>query len=142
MLEAAIASVPYDKWNQGIGKWFFSFNVYHVIDTAQFYMLSDPDDMNWGGRAGIDWEKVEDMQKEVLPKLTKDFVHSYLKETKEKMASLFNTMTDQDYLEKDGFHWFDSILEKFVYLLRHSMLHIGELSRSLREWDCKHVKWR
>jgi len=142
MLESAIESVPDDKWHQGIGKWYFSFNAYHVIDTAQFYMLSDPDQMKWGERAGIDWESVEDWEKEVLPKLTKDFVQSYLMETKEKMISLFNSMTDQDYLKRDGFHWFDSVLEKLVYLLRHSMLHIGELSRSLREWSCKHIKWQ
>ena len=141
MLEAAIASVTDEKWHSGVGKWFFSLTAYHVIETAQFYMGSDPDAMKWGGKAGFDWKEGIDVKKKILPKLTKDLVKSYLTETREKLNSLLSSMTNQDLQQVDGFHWFDSIFEKMVYLLRHNMHHIGELSRTLRDWDCEPVKW-
>ncbi len=141
MLEASIASVTDENWHSGVGKWFFSLTAYHVIETPQFYMDSDPDAMKWGGHAGIEWENGIDIKNDVLPKLTKDLVKSYLIETREKLTSLFRSMTNQDLQKTDGFHWFDSIFEKMVYLLRHNMHHIGELSRTLRDWDCEPVKW-
>ena len=45
-------------------------------------------------------------------------------------------------MKKDDFGWFESIFEKLVYLLRHNAHHIGELARTLREWDCERIKWR
>ncbi len=142
MLEAAMASVTDDKWHSGVGKWHFSLTAYHVIETAQFYISSDPDSMMWGGRAGFEWGEGVDIKREILPKLTKDLVNSYLRETKESLGNLLGSTKNQNILEKDGFYWFSSILEKLMYLLRHTMYHIGELSRALRDWDCEHAKWR
>ena len=99
------------------------------------------DALKWGGKAGFEWEDGIDIKKKVLPKLTKDLVKSYLTETWEKLNSLLSSLTIQDLQETDGFHWFGSIFEKLVYLLRHNMHHVGELSRTLRDWDCKPVKW-
>lgn len=141
MLEAAMASVTDDKWHSGVGKWHFSLTAYHVVETAQFYMSSDPDAMKWGARAGYGWREGIDIEKEILPKLTRDLVRAYLEETRGRLAGVLKSMSAEDLLKKDGFYWFGSVLERLVYLLRHTAHHIGELIKTLRDWDCDSVKW-
>ncbi len=141
MLEAAMASVTDDKWHSGVSKWHFSLTAYHVVETAQFYMRSDPDAMKWGARAGYGWREDIDIKKEILPRLTRELVQTYLEETREGLTSVLKSMSAEDLLKKDGFYWFGSVFEKLIYLLRHTTHHIGELNRTLRDWECEPVKW-
>ena len=141
MLQNAITNVSDEAWHDGVGKWYFSQTAYHIIETAEFYLSSDPDVMQWGARAGVVWDDVEDIQKELLPKLTKELVNSYLQEIEQKWADTLKSASDSKLLETDGFHWFSSILDKLIYLLRHTNYHVGELNRALREWGLEPARW-
>ena len=46
-----------------------------------------------------------------------------------------------DLANKDDFEWFNSIFQKYIYLLRHNQHHIGELARMNREWNLERIKW-
>ena len=59
MLEKTITNIPDEKWNQGVGEWFFSLTAYHVVETAEFYTRENPEGMIWGGRAGFSWDSEE-----------------------------------------------------------------------------------
>jgi hypothetical protein len=62
---------------------------------------------------------------------------------REKSKTTIQSFSDKEMMQKDGFgEHLRSRYEKFLYLLRHSMYHIGELSRSLRERDNVKVIWR
>ncbi|MGY5873567.1 MAG: DinB family protein [Candidatus Thorarchaeota archaeon] len=141
MLRTAIENIPEEKWHDGSDGWFFSFNTYHVVETMEFYMNDNPDAMNWGGRAGYNWDDVKDIEKDILPLISKELVTSYLDEMEELVTKTITSMDSKKLEAKDGFHWFESVLEKFLYLLRHNMHHNGELSRALRDWGCKRSKW-
>jgi len=141
MLRAALESVPDDRWHDGTNDWHFSHNAYHIVETMNFYIQDSPDKMKWGDRAGYRWKKGIDVEKEILPKITKDLVMVYLGDMEELVTKTLSSMTMENLISTDEFHWFESVFEKLVYLLRHNMHHIGELSKTLRDWDCEHVKW-
>ena len=141
MLRTAIENVPDEKWHDGSEGWFFSMTAYHFVETMEFYIGNDPDAMKWGKRAGYNWDHVKDIEKDILPLITKELVNSYLDDMEKTYAKAFSSMTLDELAGKDGFHWFTSVYEKLVYLLRHNMHHQGELSRTLSDWGCKRAKW-
>ncbi|MFW9869934.1 MAG: hypothetical protein ACFFEL_09945 [Candidatus Thorarchaeota archaeon] len=142
MTSDAVEKVPNSKWNDGAEKWFFSLTAYHIVETLDFYSRNDHEGMIWGKRAGFSWEDKESIEKDILPKITKDLVLEYILETEEKLSDLLKNTSDQDLLEKDAFHWFSCILEKLQYALRHTAYHCGELALALRNWDSPHVSWK
>lgn len=142
MLEKTIANTPDDRWHQGVGEWFFSLTVYHVIETAEFYTLNDPKEMTWGARAGFQWNDVKKIETDVLPKITIDLITSYLKDVKANLEKRLHSFTEEEYHKGDGFeNHLKTRFEKFIYLLRHCGHHIGELNRALREWNCTYSHW-
>lgn len=141
MLRNAIESVPEEKWHDGAEGWFFSLTAYHVVETMDFYFGDNPDEMTWGQRAGYDWESSKDTKTDILPKITKEIVLAYLEETEKRLKDTFDLLDIERLNSKDEFKWFLSVFEKLVYLLRHNMHHIGELSKTLRDWKCERAKW-
>ncbi|NHJ12159.1 MAG: DinB family protein [Candidatus Thorarchaeota archaeon] len=141
MLRAAIDLVPEEKWHGGMGKWYYSYTVYHIIETAQFYMRNEPGDMKWGARAGYEWHESIDIKTEILPMITKQLVRSFLDEIQSSLDDIMGAITDNAISTQDGFYWFRSVHDKLLYLLRHTAHHLGELARTLREWKLDPVKW-
>jgi uncharacterized damage-inducible protein DinB len=141
MLRKAIENVPDEKWHHGGEGWFFSLTAYHIVETLDFYLRKSPDGMKWGGRAGYDWEKSKDIESDVLPKITKKIVASYLDEVEGRLTEVFSSLDANDLSSKDDFPWFSSMFEKLIYVLRHNMHHVGELSKTLRDWQCTRVEW-
>ena len=154
MLSESIDNVPDDKWatgvesiekpwseTEGMNVWYFSERVFHIIQTIQFYAADSPEGMKWGSRiGGIDWKT--ESPEETASRITKDVMREYLEETKKNLESKLRSFSDEDYYETDGFSkWQPSRLAKFIYALRHSMWHLGELSRVLRDYDCKRTNW-
>ncbi|MFW9806833.1 MAG: hypothetical protein ACFFFK_08900 [Candidatus Thorarchaeota archaeon] len=150
-----IDRVPDEKWTDGIERidkpwsetegmnvWYFCERVYHIIQTVEFYAADSPESMKWGGRiGGIDWKS--ESPEETAKRITKDMMHEYLEETKRNLENKLRSFSDDEYFETDGFsRWQTSRLSKFIYVLRHSMWHLGELSRALREYACEHANWR
>ena len=64
MLRAAVKKVPDERWHDGVGQWYYSQTAYHIIETAQFYLGNDPDEMKWGSRADIIWDDVENIERQ------------------------------------------------------------------------------
>ncbi|MHA1935853.1 MAG: hypothetical protein ACW97A_11270 [Candidatus Thorarchaeota archaeon] len=141
MLQTSIEKIPDDKWHSGVGKWFYSYNVYHIIETVHFYINNDPKDLKWGERAGYEWTKDTDIEKDVLHLISKDLVQSYIQEITNIVVEKMKSTPDEEFFEKDGFYWFNSLFERMIYTLRHSAHHIGELSRALRELKLESIKW-
>ena len=122
--------------------WFFSDRVYHIIQTVEFYTNDNPSDMKWGGRiGGIDWKS--ETPEVTASRITKEDMLKYMEETGNNLKAKLRSFSEDDLYETDGFKAHQpSRLAKFIYTLRHSMWHIGELSRALRDWDCERIIWR
>ena len=155
MLLQAIEKVPDEKWTasiepvkkpwtetKGMNVWYFSSVVYHTIQTVEFYTYDNPDDMMWGGRiGGIDWKT--ESPEVTASRVMKEDMLKYLEETKSNLNNKLRSFSEDELFEKDGFkEWQASRLAKFIYTLRHSMWHIGELGRALRDWDCERIIWK
>ncbi|MFX1482180.1 MAG: DinB family protein [Promethearchaeota archaeon] len=141
MTRDAIEKVPDKNWNDGPKKWYFSLTAYHIVETLEFYSRNTPDDMEWGKRANFSWDDTSNIENDILPKISKKIVLEYIQDVEEKVSELMTKTTDQELVEKDGFHWFSCVLEKLEYVLRHTAHHCGELALALRVWDCKHIEW-
>ncbi len=142
MTKDAIEYVPDSKWHDGYEGWFFSLNSYHIVETIAFYLQSDHEGWVWGTRAGFSWDNMKKIEDDILQKITKDIVNSYIAEVEESLSTLLDGISDDQLMEKDGFHWFVCIFEKLQYTLRHTAQHCGELSIALRSWGIPHVKWK
>ena len=155
LLRQCIENVPDEKWDVGIKTidkswteakgeniWYFSYTVYHIIQTVEFYTYNDPKSMKWGASIGdIDWKT--ESPEVTASRIKKDDMLEYLEETKEKLEMKLRSFSESELFETDGFsEWQSSRLAKFLYTMRHSMWHIGELSRSLRDYDCKRTNWQ
>jgi len=142
ILKQAIEKIPEDKIHDGKSDWIYSWNIYHIIETADFYIRDNHEDMEWGKKADIDWDKdSKERIEEKKPKINKEFLLKYMGEIEKKINNILENSSDEDLMNKDGFYWFDSILGKLIYLLRHNHHHIGELAHALREWDCERIRW-
>ena len=142
MLIDALSKCPEDRFHDGIGEWTYSSTVYHILETADFYIKDNPDEMKWGLKAGYDWNTdSKEIIKMKLKELTKSLLLEYLEEIDKKINDFLIEKSDEDLLKKDDFHWFDSIYDKLVYLLRHNSYHLGELAKTLRDWKCDRIKW-
>lgn len=155
MLRQSIENIPDDRWAVGIeiiektwaeakgqNIWFFSERVHHIIETVEFYTFDNPGTMKWGGRiGGIEWKK--ESPQVTASRIKKDDMMVYIDEIESRLAKKLRSFTDNDLFETDGFsEWQPSRLAKFLYTMRHSMWHIGELSRALRDWECERTNWQ
>jgi len=155
MLRESIMKVPDDKWSKGIepierswadskGRniWFFSERVYHIIETVEFYCADDPKIMKWGSRiGGVEWKK--ESPEVTASRIKKEIMLDYLEEIKSKLESKLRSFSSEDLFGTDGFsEWQPSRLAKFLYTMRHSMWHLGELSKALRDWDSVRMSWQ
>ncbi|MBY9000008.1 MAG: hypothetical protein KGD64_03765 [Candidatus Heimdallarchaeota archaeon] len=68
-------------------------------------------------------------------------LQEYREDIEKKIEDFLNGVSDKELLDKDDFIWFDSILGKFVYLLRYNEFHLGELAQILRNMDGEKLKW-
>ena len=148
MLRQSIENAPEKHWKEvqiddSEKVWSYSWNIFHIIETADFYSRNTPENMEWGKKAGINWDT--DLPEVIAEKkdlITKLHLKKYLKEIEGRITKIFESNNDLELLKKDNFHWFQSIYEKYLYLLRHDMHHIGELNKALRDWKCKRISWQ
>ena len=155
MLRQCIENIPDEKWAIGIkvidkpwseakgeNIWYYSDRVYHIIQTVEYYANDDPKTMKWGSRiGGIEWRK--ESPEITASRIKKDDMLEYVEETEKKLREKLMSFSESDLFEVDGFsEWQDSRFAKFLYTMRHSMWHIGELSRAHREYDCKRISWQ
>ena len=145
LLSQVITNIDDDKWFQIQFQnkdtfWVYSLTIYHILETTDFYNRTSPEGMKWGAKGQIDWDSSLPLD-EKIKYLTKSFLRVYLNEIKENLTQVFNSLTYQQIVGTDNFSWFSSILDKYLYLLRHNMMHIGELNKTLRDYQQPRLQW-
>ena len=144
MTRKAIEQIPDKEWTHGIESdkdWFYSLRVYHMIETAEFYSRDTAEGMLWGARLGkVKWWETMS-PKEAAEKVVKGDTLIYLNEIARYIEDYLKRCSDKDLLATGGFHWFSSLLEKYVYLIRHNTYHLGELTMDLRVRGVDRIKW-
>jgi hypothetical protein len=148
MLHQAIENAPEKYWkevqvDESENVWSYLWNIFHIIETADYYSRNTPETMEWGKKAGINWDNdLHEVITEKKDRITKTHLKNYLEEIENRITKTFESVYDLELLNKDDFHWFQSIYEKYLYLLRHDMHHIGELNKALRDWNCTRISWQ
>jgi uncharacterized protein YllA (UPF0747 family) len=145
MLEQGIDQISKNNWIENKSDWMFVKNVYHIIETAEFYNGDSPKDFPWGKRANIEWKnnKNQDVKIDKYSLLSKQYLKNYLLEIKEKVEEKINIIGEKGLLLQDAFSGGNekNIFDKYLYLLRHNMHHIGELNKTLRDNKKKRIDW-
>jgi uncharacterized damage-inducible protein DinB len=143
MLRQAITNIPEREWSNRKKDWSFSHTIYHIIETADFYIGDTPEGMEWGKRAGYSWENDnEEVILKRISSLTKEYLLEYLDEIEIEVSQFLEESSEQDLFSTDEFdHGNLLIIKKLLYLLRHNMHHIGELNKVLRGTDSTRIKW-
>ncbi|MFW9802739.1 MAG: hypothetical protein ACFFFC_08820 [Candidatus Thorarchaeota archaeon] len=154
MIRQAIMNVPDEKWSTGlIGRgepWlepeemnieYYSYVVLHLIESADFYSRDDPNNMKWGSAiGGIDWKN--ETPQETASRISKEAMLDYAKKIESQLTKKLDSLSIEDLLEQDGFSKsYPNRLAKYLSLMRHTMFHIGELARVLRNYGCERLSW-
>jgi len=141
MIEEAIEKGD-DRFNDSVNDWSYSWTLFHIIEAIDFYMQYTPDGFKWGQAAGLDYENMNDetvAQKKKL--ITREMLREYLDEiwpvVQEKVAKV--KLDDMDEF-KNVHKYTKSVYDKYLFTFRHAMLHLGELAKTLRDWNCERLK--
>ncbi len=114
-----------DQWVRGDASlqvpWKLAF---HIVDCLDYYFREDVP-YQWGHRFGGGWWQLAD---DKIP--NPDSVLEYLKEIEERIVRQLSSLEDQDLAEPfdPEKQLGDSKLAHYIYALRHTMHHHGELS--------------
>ncbi|MHA1940793.1 MAG: hypothetical protein ACW97P_03605 [Candidatus Hodarchaeales archaeon] len=119
--------------------WIYSLTVFHILETTVYYYRSSPKGMKWGVKGNIDWKEKKPVEEKIVF-LTKRLLIDYLSEIEQMTKSIFEDKGSQ-LLETDEFHWFPTRVDKYLYLLRHNLMHIGELNKAQRDNKNPRLQW-
>lgn len=138
MLRATIRNIPSEHWVNG-GKEMFipAVIAFHAVESIDFY-FSGSAQFEWGKRFRGPWWKIA---REALP--TKDEMLVYLEEMEEKVTGYFADCDDDDLLKAfDLYDWSGSTwLGHFIYAIRHTMHHQGQLAALQMEFGVEGDTW-
>ena len=75
--------------------------------------------------------------------ISKSDLLTYLEETENLLSKELKSLENDDFMKEDGFTFqgLESVLQKLIHLLRHTMHHIGELNKTLRDIECNRINW-
>jgi hypothetical protein len=126
MLESTIEEFDDQQWITGFSILQVPVKLaIHILDTLDYYFCGKPSDQyTWGHRFGGGWWELKDDQ---LP--SKTAVLDYAREIAQRIFSELRAKQDSDL-----FHPFEiddsgaTLLGHYVYALRHTMHHQGQLS--------------
>ena len=144
MIKLAIENMDESKWNTKTNDWSYVTTLYHIIDTIEFYSYDGPDEMSLKGGLGLkEIHLTEDEIEKQLADKKKDFFYEYIEKIREKILNKINSLTPDQLQERDDFSkfGFTSRFYKYSYVLRHTMLHAGELNKTLRDMNRPRIKW-
>jgi hypothetical protein len=137
MLRDVIRKVPEDRWRAGDNpKLTPALWALHVVEAVDAYR-QDPAGPCWTPRFG-DWEA---LQAEDLP--TQEVIREYLDEVAKGLDELLRGMTGEELLGAAAYDWMGATeLERWLYALRHTHSHLGEINMLLRTWGEESGEWR
>jgi hypothetical protein len=138
MLRDVVRKTPEERWRDDANpqltpaRW-----ALHAADAVDAYQCDSTEAMNWGSRFG-DWEG---NSAEQLP--TREQLLEYLDEVAAKLDARLRGMTDDEMLAPPPFHWTgDTYVGHWLYVLRHTHSHLGELNMLLRMAGDETGVWR
>ncbi len=86
-----------------------------MVEVIFYFTLDDPEGMNWGERANINWEKDNEIKSlEKMTKITKELVREFIDEIRDSWYKKIKEKSDEHFLSKDDFGTFTSNLERFT----------------------------
>lgn len=139
MYDEALATVPEEHWRAGeIDYLIPARQVYHAVETADFYSGASPNDFPWGQRFDCG---CFDSPPEELP--TREQAREYHDEVRMKVTDWIRDLDAPEILAREkSFPWTGSVvLGRALYLLGHYRQHFGELNAELRRRGLPRIKW-
>lgn len=141
MLREASFNASDDTWREGFRTTSgLACLAYHIVETVDFYISNTESDFSFGKRLGGNiWEAVMPLE---LP--SKEQVQEYAEEVRKKTENLLANLTDSTFLGSQKiFHWTgDTLLERFIYMLKHCYYHMGHMNRVIRLKGNIPIDWR
>ncbi len=112
--------------------------VYHAVETADFYSGASPEDFSWGQRFDCG---CFDSPPEELP--AREQTREYHDEVRVKVTDWIRDLDALEILVRErSFPWTGSVvLGRALYLLGHYRQHFGELNAELRRRGLPRIKW-
>ncbi len=140
MLKDAVSKIEGDFWKEKKNKWMYGYILFHAIEAIEYYMSDSKDD--WTPLCDVSANS-EEIETNTIRTRDKQFFENYLSEVETKTFDILTKLSDEDILENDGFseRGFISRLHKFSYVIRHTMVHVGELSKTTRDNNMKGIRW-
>ncbi|MHA1353293.1 MAG: DinB family protein [Candidatus Heimdallarchaeaceae archaeon] len=140
MLKNAVSRIEGDYWKKKENNWMYGYVLFHTIEAIDYYLSESAEE--WKPLNDVS-NYSEEKETEALKTKDKHFFEEYLRKIEEKTFETLEKLSDEKLLEKDGFgkKGFTSRLHKYIYLIRHCMVHLGELSKTLRDKGEENIKW-
>ncbi len=144
MILMAINNMDDTNWDSEQNEWSYVTTLYHIIHSIEFFAYNGTEAMFLHGSVSglVTGLSKEDAKNQIRIK-KKEFFLNYLERVKKLVFDILSTYQDHNLIEQDNFaEWGMSCrLQKFIYTLRHSMFHIGELNKNLRDLQKPRIKW-
>jgi hypothetical protein len=140
VLRDAVRQFPAEQWRCGEIDYLIPPRLaLHVIEAAEFYAGDTPEGFHFGGRFGVDWEG---SPAEQFP--DQEEMLRYLDEVQAQVEAWLRGLSDADLLlPGQAFPWTGRcVLDRAIYVLRHTHQHIGEMNAELRRRGCPRAQWR
>ncbi len=141
MLKVAASRIDGDFWTNEENKWMYGYTLFHAVEALEFHINDSPEQWVPLNEVSVSSEQKE---KEKLKTLDREFFVNHIDKVELKFEEVLGNYSDDDLLETDGFasRGHTCRLEKLIYVTRHAMLHIGELSKTLRDLGLPVIKWQ
>ncbi|MCW3990736.1 MAG: DinB family protein [Candidatus Bathyarchaeota archaeon] len=139
MYDDALENIPGEHWRTGeIDYLIPARQVYHAVETADFYSGANPNVFSWGQRFD---GGCFDYPPEGLP--TREQAREYHDEVRVKVTDWIRGMDAPGISAREkSFPWTGSVvLGRALYLLGHYRQHFGELNAELRRRGLPRIKW-
>ncbi|MFW9788388.1 MAG: hypothetical protein ACFFE2_03240 [Candidatus Thorarchaeota archaeon] len=140
MIRQAVSRMDSDFWKEDEKDWVYAYILFHIVEAIEFY--NSPSEKEW---EPINDVSANSRKKETESLLRKDkqFFEDYVSRVEDQTMKIFENLSENDVLGNDGFapRGFKSILHKYIYVMRHCMYHLGELTKSLRARDMDRIIW-
>lgn len=144
MVKLAIENMDSKIWSNKTNEWSYVQTLYHIIDTLEFYSNDEPKKLIKEGGLGVylPTSTKEEVNK-VIDEKPKDFFFDYLEKVRNFAIEKINSFTTDELFSTDKFaEWgFTSRFHKLSYTFRHTMMHTGELNKTLRDLKKKRLQW-
>lgn len=144
MIKLAIENTDETIWSRKTNDWSYVLTLFHIIDTIDFYSYDEPKKLvERGSLDDVDPNNSKEEIDKIIEGKTKNFFYDYLEKTRKLITDKIQSFSQKELYEKDKFsEWgFTSRYHKYSYTLRHTMMHTGELNKTLRDLNKTRLKW-